>query len=293
MISIILTTYKEPQTVGRAIEKILENPLPKDYELIITAPDDQTLQVAEQYAKKNKKIKTIKDEGRGKPAALNLVFQKAKYDLLVLTDGDVYIDENSIPTLLEHFQDPEVGAVSAHPIPTDPKNTMLGYWSHTLTHMAHTLRLKKSQNNQFLLCTGYLFAFRKSLLTTQIPLEVLDDSYISQEVWKKNKKIKYEPAAAVFIKNPTKIKDWIKQKKRNVFGEFTLKKYRAKTMRSFKDEIRGGALRILKYPKTPTQALWIAILLAARLYVWVNATFNAWIKKSHMQKVWVRVESTK
>ncbi len=293
MLTIILTTYKEPYTIGKAIEQVLKNPLPEDYEILVTAPDDETLEVAKQYAKENQKIKTIKDAGQGKPSALNMVFEKAKGDILVLTDGDVHISENSIPELLKHFQDPKVGAVSGHPIPTDPKSTMLGYWSHTLTDMAHKIRLKKSQNNNFILCTGYLFAFRKNLLTNKIPLEVLDDAYISQEIWKKNSKIKYEPRAVVFIKNPTKIKDWIKQKKRNTFGEFTLKKYQAKTMRSFKDEVKGGALKILSYPKTPTQALWIGILIFARLYIWANASFNAIVKKSPMQKVWVRIESTK
>ena len=107
MLTIILTTYKEPRTIGKAIEQILANTLPEDYEILVTAPDDETLDVAKQYAEKNPKIKTIKDAGQGKPSALNMVFEKAKGDILVLTDGDVYISENSIPELLKHFQDPK------------------------------------------------------------------------------------------------------------------------------------------------------------------------------------------
>ena len=101
-LSIILTAYKEPQTISRAIEKILENKLLKDFELIVVAPDKETLDVAKIFKKKNKKIKIFQDAGKGKPFALTEVFKIAKGKILVLTDGDVYISENSIENLLKH-----------------------------------------------------------------------------------------------------------------------------------------------------------------------------------------------
>jgi len=140
MISIIITAYKEEKTIAKAIEQFLKNKISDKSEILVLAPDEQTLEIA-----KKLKVKTIKDPGKGKPAALNLAFQKAKGDILILTDGDVFIDENALSSLLAPFQDKNIGAVSGHPISLNPKDNLLGYWSHTLTRIAHLRRLKAIQ----------------------------------------------------------------------------------------------------------------------------------------------------
>ena len=289
-ISIILTAYKEPKTISRAIEQILKNNL-SHYELIVTAPDDGTLNVAKKYSKKIKNLILFKDRGEGKPTALTDAFKIAKGNILVLTDGDVYIKENSIDELIKHFSDSKVGAVSGHPVPVEEKTKMMGYWAYVLMDIAHKIRKERDRKNKFLFCTGYLFAMRNNLVN-EIPSSVLDDSYISQIIWQKSYKIKYEENAIAFIKNPDSFKDWIKQKKRNTFGEFQLRKTGKSSMRGFKEE-SSGVLKIFAYPKNITQIFWLSILILARLYVWINAVYNAKIKKSHMKKIWVRVETTK
>ncbi len=290
MISIIITAYKESETIKKAIQAVLDNHL-KNYEIIVTAPDKETLNAAKEYASKNKNIKLIQDKGEGKPTALNAIFKIAKGDILILTDGDIYIGKNSINHLLEHFNDKKTGAVSGHPVALESKDKMMDYWAHVLLDIAHDIREKRNKQGKFLFCSGYLFAMRKGLVK-EIPSSVLDDSYISQIIWQKGYKIKYEPRAAVFIKNPSSLKDWIKQKKRNTFGEFQLKKMKSSSMRGFKEE-SSGIIKIFSYPKTPKEFFWTIFLVMARLYVWINATFTAKIKKSHMKKVWVRIDSTK
>ena len=66
MLSIIITSYKEPKTIGRAIESFINQNI-KDYELLVLAPDKETLDAAKKYSK-SKKVKIIKDQGKGKPA---------------------------------------------------------------------------------------------------------------------------------------------------------------------------------------------------------------------------------
>jgi len=288
-LSIILTAYKEPGTIKIAIEKILENKLPKNSEIIVTAPDKETLDVAKSF--ENKKIKIFQDAGNGKPLALTEVFKMAKGKILLLTDGDVYIDKNSVENLFKHFSDKKVGAVSGHPVPVESKKTMMGFWAYVLMDLANKIRKIRAEKKEFILCSGYLFAMRNNLVK-EIPSSVLDDSYISQVIWKKKLKINYEENAKVFVKNPTTFKDWIKQKKRNTFGEFQIKKNKSTSMRGFKEEA-FGFLKIFLYAKNLKELFWVFSLLFARLYVWINATYNAKVKKSSMQKVWVRIDSTK
>jgi len=93
MISFIITSFKEEKTIGRAIEAVINNKLKEECEIIVVAPDDGTLNAARKNQGSSIPIRLIKDEGRGKPAALNLAVSKARGEILVLTDGDVYVGD--------------------------------------------------------------------------------------------------------------------------------------------------------------------------------------------------------
>jgi len=109
-LSIIITSWKEPMTIGRAIDSFLKQNL-NYYEIIVIAPDKETIDVAKRY-----NVKIIKDPQKGKPTALNIAFKEAKGQFLILTDGDVYSSENSVRELLKFFKDKNVGAVTGRPI---------------------------------------------------------------------------------------------------------------------------------------------------------------------------------
>ncbi len=90
MISIIITSFKEPDTIKYTIESIINQQIKEDYELIITAPDDETLKVAKSYQTKNpeKTINLYRDPGKGKSYALNLLLKKTLGRIIIFTDGD-------------------------------------------------------------------------------------------------------------------------------------------------------------------------------------------------------------
>jgi len=288
MISIIITGYKEPKTIGRSIESFQKQEIKEKYEIIVIAPDKETLNVAKKY----KNIRIYRDIGKGKPTALNLAFKKAKGDILVLTDGDVYVSDNSINELLENFKD-NIGAVSGHPVSLNDKNTFLGYVSHLLTFMADKIRKKLISKNKFIVCTGYLYAIKKDIVK-EIPENILsDDAYISRFIANKNYKIEYAENALVYVKYPDNLNDWIKQKRRSTGGYEQLKKYfDEKSMRSFTQEA-SGIFSIFLYPKNLKELYWTKKLVFLRLYLWFLIFYDTYIKKKKFEETWVRIESTK
>jgi len=292
MISIIITAYKESKTIGKAIEQILKNKIKDKLEIIVSAPDKETLDVARTYAKKDKRIKIVQDKGIGKPSALNSIFKKAKGDILVLTDGDVYIADNAIQPLLDALVNPEFGAVTGRPIPQESRDGKYGYWASFLLNSAHELRTEKSNKKEFLFLSGYLFAMRNFKL--KIPNDVLDDAFISQLIWKKGYKIGYESNSKVFIKNPTSFSDWIKQKRRNLGGDIKIKEYlkEIQTSRSFKSEL-SQFYRVFLFARNLREIGFSVQLLFARLLIWFLGFYDIRIKKKSFSKVWVRIESTK
>jgi cellulose synthase/poly-beta-1,6-N-acetylglucosamine synthase-like glycosyltransferase len=294
MISTIITAYKEEKSIGKTLDNILLENI-KNHEIIVSCPDQPTANVVKKYQKKHKNIKLIKDPGQGKPVALNLIFKKAKGDILVLTDGDVYINKNAIKNLVECFKDKKVGAVTGRPISTNSRNNILGYWSHLLTDVgAHETRKKLASQNKFLVCSGYLYAIRKRLIK-EIPKNSLsDDAVISSMIAEQGYKITYSPKSKVYVKYPTTFEDWIKQKKRSTGGYLQLKELSKSniTMRSFSKEA-SGIFRVFSYAKSPKEFFWTKLLILARIYLWIRIFIDLKIKKESFKKTWKRVETTK
>ncbi len=292
MISIILTAYKEEKTIIRAIEAILKNEISVPYEILVLAPDEKTLKVAEKYAEKNKHIRVVKDDGEGKPSALNIAFTIAKGDILILTDGDVYVGKKSLPALLEPFKNQNIGATSGRPVSTDSTKTMFGFWSHLLTSIADERRKNALKNKKRIFCSGYLYAFRKGLIK-KIPKETLsEDGLISHFVYSQGYKIDYVPEAEVYVKYPSNFRDWINQKKRSAGGYNQIRQWTKTEMRSFSKE-SSGAFHFFKYLKTPKQLFWLLALFLSRVYLWILIFKDINIKNKSFKKIWVRVESTK
>lgn len=293
--TILVTSFKEPN-VWRAIESLLKQKTNYEYDIIVSAPDDETKKIVETYSKKNKRLKFFRDPGKGKVFALNLVFQELKKtDILILTDGDVYTSENSVEDILNLFQNPEIGCLSGRPVPQENKNTKYGYWANFLFDSAHKIRKKAFDSNSFLECSGYLFAFRKNFIS-KIPTDVAEDTVIPYLFWEKGYKIGYVDTARVFVKNADNLKDWIKQKLRTHKSHGKLGKYvdviTTPKVKSFKTEIKGFWW-IFLYPFNLKEFFWGIELVFARFYTWIRFFLDTHIFDRHYTDAWERVGSTK
>ena len=292
MISIIITSYKEEKTIGKAIQSILDNNLKQDYEILVVAPDEETLNVAKIYSGKDSKIKVIKDSGKGKSSALNKAISYAKGEILVLTDGDVYIGNSSLAYLLNQLKDKKIGAVCGHPISTNSEDSMFGYWAHILTSIANERRLIAIQNKKRFFCSGYFFAIRKNLFP-YLEKEILsEDGLISHNVYESGFKIDYVPEAEVYVKYPDNFSDWILQKKRSAGGYNQIKNLIGTEIRSFKSESKGG-FGLFQFVSKPKEFFWLTLLFLARIYLWFAIYKDINLSKKSHKEIWKRVESTK
>ena len=290
MISIIITSFKEPKTIGRAIEAFLEQKL-SNYELIVVAPDKETLDVARMYSKKNKKVKWIKDPGKGKPVALNTAMKKARGEILVLTDGDAKVGKGSVNALINKF-DEKVGGVSGKVASINKRDEMYGFWAYILTEGFHYLREREQKLGKKMVGTGYLYAIKKSLVGL-LPVDVLaDDAFISQQIYSHNYIISYSPEAKVYVKYPDNLIDWIRQKKRTAGRLYQFSnKSRNKIESMFEEGIAG--IKTLHLIHSIKELFWFIGLIVMRLYIWFRVFFDFRLWRRSFGKVWERVESTK
>jgi len=305
-VSVIVTSSHEPQTIGWALKAILEQNSPQIKEILVVAPDEGTLSAAKESTTENAKVKFLKDSGKGKPAALNLALRQAQGDILVLTDGDVYVAPKALSHLLRPFSDIQVGGSCGRPIPTNRRDTMFGFWSHFLTEAAHQIRLDRSRKGQFLELSGYLLAIRKSIISPvrlaspaeqgvageAIPPNTLaDDLYLSHLIAKSGFKTVYTPDAKVLVNYPTNLSDWFKQKKRSAFEYWQNNYSSGQKMRTPSGEVFYGLKFAVTYPKNFQEIFWLKLLFWARTFLWLQIFF---LKLTHSQKnLWVQVKSTK
>jgi len=294
MITCIITAFNESSTIEKAIYSMKLSCMKAqvDYEILVLAPDAETLAAARNCSVKN--VKVIKDPGKGKPTALNIAFKEAKGDLYVLSDGDVFVNQYAIRELIHNISKKKyIGIVSGRPISMSPRDTKYGFWSHLLTDMADKTRKKANGN---FVCSGYLYALRPGIVDS-IPTDCLsDDAYISYKVIENGYYLDYAPSAQVFVKYPDNFKDWMNQKKRSTGGYTQLKEeYNMepiKEMRSFKQEAKG-LLSVVSYGKSIKELWWIKLLIFARIWLWLNIFWERKIMKKGFNKTWVRIDSTK
>lgn len=313
MISILITAWKEEGSIGKSIETFIKG-YKGEFEILLAIADQKTREAALKKAKdlgiENKVwiSDLVKDEKpKGKPMELNYLMDHAKGDIWFFGDGDVWFKEGNIEKMLKHFSDPEVFAVTGRPVSADSKNSMMAYFGNLLADAAHHKRtvdltgelsgksLTFIKKRNFFPVSGYLFAMRKSDI--RAPEQTLvEDAFFSYMIHNRGKKIAYEPEALVYVKYPTNLKDYFKQKKRSTGGyvqlwEYGVVKPETKT-RSFFRELEYFWFPI-KYATNLKELIWSLMLYPIRLWLWIMIFWERRVVKKDFVKTWVRIESTK
>lgn len=313
MISVIITSFKEPKTIGKCIQYIADKKysgITKPFEIIQVSPDELTLKAGKKMANKlklsNSEYHHIIDPHKGKPYALKLALKKSKGDILILTDGDTFFGEKAVEELITPFGNSKVGGVSGRPVSQDSRDNIFGYWGHLLSESGDHRRKNTMQEvinlgyymskGSFFPMSGYIMAMRN--IPLEIPENVLsDDAYISYSLRNKGYEIAYAPKATCYVKYPTNLRDYYKQKVRSLGGFKQLKKFgvfkKDKQSRSFLIEL-AYSFFVIKYAKNIKELIWSLCLFPIRLITWIKIFWERDILRKDMPSTgWERIESTK
>ncbi|BDQ04515.1 MAG: hypothetical protein KatS3mg084_0033 [Candidatus Dojkabacteria bacterium] len=303
--SLIIIAWNEPQTVSSNLEAVLDqqydNLLP-DFEIILVCPDQETYNAAKAVIMKYRfnKFTYIRDPRKGKPYAFNLAFEKARGDIIICTDGDVVIDSGALKNLVELFaRNPKIGIVSGRPVSKDDKSSLFGYWGNLLADAAHCKRLKEFSYSKNYFVSGYLFAMRREA-DIRLPEDIMsDDAWISIKMILKGYLIGYAPSARVYVKYPTNLRDWFRQKRRSAGGYVQLKKFFEKgclntvlPKRNFFEELKFFFFPLF-YAKNLRQFLYSLALYPVRLILWMIIFYDKIKNNQTASRLWIRIESTK
>lgn len=99
-ISVIVPSYNVEQYIERCLNSILEQDF-DDFEIIIVddGSTDKTGEIADNYAKKFRKVRVIHKKNEGLGFARNTGIEKASKDYIIFIDSDDYIEKNMLSNL--------------------------------------------------------------------------------------------------------------------------------------------------------------------------------------------------
>jgi cellulose synthase/poly-beta-1,6-N-acetylglucosamine synthase-like glycosyltransferase len=304
-LSIGICACDEAQNIGQLIQNIIVQPLPGSCQLaevtvVASGCTDDTERIVERFSKLDRRVRLISENKRsGKASALNKIFSVFEGDLLLLLPADVLPAMGSIQTLVDTLvNDESAGVVCGRPVPVNDDQGFMGYLVHLIWRLHHrTLKLlcDLAQNTH---ATGELMMLRKGLIT-KIPSNVVnDDSYIGMQIERKGLSVKYCPESVVFIKAPETITDYVRQRRRIVYGHRLTKKLMGSsptTLESMMFHKPSRSLNVIKQElhERYREILKFVLALFVEMFVYALAILDDVRKPYCEYALWPLVRSTK
>jgi cellulose synthase/poly-beta-1,6-N-acetylglucosamine synthase-like glycosyltransferase len=162
--------YNEEETICLKLENLakLEYPNEKLQILLVNdASTDGTLVQIESFLKGSSlNTETISlQERNGKTKALNKALERAKGDIIVVSDSDVFLPSNALFLTTPYFADPSVGGVISSEELLDSKISWVTETENLYMNLTYgTIKLGESKIYSTLIFHGGFAAYRKSLL---------------------------------------------------------------------------------------------------------------------------------
>ncbi|MER6712053.1 bifunctional polysaccharide deacetylase/glycosyltransferase family 2 protein [Streptomyces sp. NPDC006129] len=126
-VSVIVPAYNEKECIANTLNSLARSTHPIEIIVVDDGSTDGTADIAESLGMPN--VRVIRQANAGKPAALNNGVRSARYDIVVMMDGDTVFEPDTVRQLVQPFADPEVGAVAGN-AKVGNRTTVIGAWQH-------------------------------------------------------------------------------------------------------------------------------------------------------------------
>lgn len=188
-LSVLIPAYNEELVIGKKINSVLKSDYPSEKLEILVGSDastDQTNFILKQLKELNPALQLFLFEERiGKPGIINRLVEKALGEVLVLTDANVMLENNTLSELVRYFKEDGIGLVDSRLISTGIRKEGISrqekfYTGREVSIKHHESVLWGTMMGPF----GGCYAIRKSLYTPVPDHFLVDDFFINMSVLK-------------------------------------------------------------------------------------------------------------
>ncbi|GLW45260.1 bi-functional transferase/deacetylase [Streptomyces sp. NBRC 14336] len=126
-VSVLVPAYNEAKCIENTVRSLMASEHPIEVLVIDDGSTDGTARIVEAMNLPN--VRVIRQLNAGKPAALNRGVANARYDIVVMMDGDTVFEPATVRELVQPFGDPSVGAVAGN-AKVGNRDSLIGAWQH-------------------------------------------------------------------------------------------------------------------------------------------------------------------
>jgi glycosyltransferase involved in cell wall biosynthesis len=101
LLSVVIPVYNEEATLEAIVERVVEEPTPKELVLVDDGSSDRSLEILAQLEKRDDVRVFRHAKNRGKGAALQTGFREAQGNVVIVQDADLEYDPNDYAALLK------------------------------------------------------------------------------------------------------------------------------------------------------------------------------------------------
>ncbi|HEX4702469.1 MAG TPA: bifunctional polysaccharide deacetylase/glycosyltransferase family 2 protein [Pseudonocardiaceae bacterium] len=218
-VSVLVPAYNEEVGIEATVRSAVASRHPVEVIVVDDGSTDGTAEVVESLRLPG--IRLIRQRNAGKPSALNTGLAAARFDLVVMVDGDTVLAPDTVGILARHFRDPEVGAVSGNAKVAN-RNGILGVWQHIEYVIGFNLDRRMYD---VLRCMptvpGAVGAFRRAavLEVGGLPTDTLaEDTDLTMAMERAGWRVTYEERAKAWTEAPSTLGQLWKQRYRWCYG---------------------------------------------------------------------------
>jgi poly-beta-1,6-N-acetyl-D-glucosamine synthase len=219
-VTILLPVRNGERWLRAKLESLLALRYPAELMQIVVVSDgstDGTDEIACQYAGR---IEFLRTQGGGKAVALNAGLERARGEILFLTDVRQPLDPDCLKHLVACFADPSVGVVSGELVIreglTRAEASVGLYWKYE-----KWLRKLEGRIDSVMGATGCIYAMRRELAGPLPPGTLVDDMFLPLTAFFKGYRVILDDAAMAFD-YPTALDAEFRRKVRTQAGVYQI-----------------------------------------------------------------------
>jgi len=224
-VSILISAFNEENVIECKIHSIFNTTYPLDKIEVLIGSDcstDNTNHIIENLSKQYPNLSVfIFKERSGKGNVINNLYEKAKGEILILTDANVILEKRTIFELIKYFKDRTVGLIDTRMINTNLKKDGISYQEKA--YITREINIKYYESilwGTMMGPFGGCFAVRKDLFSKVPKNFLVDDFYINMKVLEKDYKCINNLEAKVYEDVPNRLSDEFRRKIRISTGNF-------------------------------------------------------------------------
>ncbi len=230
--TIIIPAYNEEANIEATVRSVMSSRERMPVIVVDDGSTDNTASIVRKLAAEFDPWITLlqkKNDG-SKASALNFAIPYAE-SILVCIDADTVIEPDTIELLLQHFDDPRVGAVAGKIYPAMTR-TLLEKFQYLEYMQGQNLEKRvMAMGNAIGVVPGALGAWRKSALIEAGGYSdgtVVEDQDLTLCLLSRGWQIRFEPRAHAYTETPSTVRNFFRQRSRWVYGTIQCTwKYRA------------------------------------------------------------------